>query len=87
MRRPDEENEALHNLEGTMCPLVLHGKPPRSPIREAVVCDLQSLITESHEKIIGHYRQLLASSNSEPDRERYRRSIKEHEKILQQLAS
>jgi hypothetical protein len=45
--------------------------------------DLQKFIIKSHEKIIGHYRQLMETSKSDEERERYRRSMEEHERTLQ----
>jgi hypothetical protein len=44
--------------------------------------DLQKFIIESHEKIIGHYRQLLQSATSDTERERFRRCIEEEERAL-----
>ena len=46
--------------------------------------DLQRFIAESHQKIIGHYRQLLATSKSAEERERIRLLIETHERSLQQ---
>ena len=46
--------------------------------------DLRKFIAESHRKIIEHYRQLLATSKSDEERERIRRLIERHEQSLQQ---
>jgi hypothetical protein len=44
--------------------------------------DLRNFVIEGHEKIIGHYRRLLESSTSEPERERFRRCIEEELEAL-----
>jgi hypothetical protein len=45
--------------------------------------DLRRFIVDSHWKIIAHYRQLLATSTSDEERDRIKRSIEEHEQLLQ----
>jgi hypothetical protein len=45
--------------------------------------DLHHFIIDSHCKIIGHYKLLLATSRSDEERDRFKRMIEEHEQSLQ----
>ncbi len=47
--------------------------------------DLRRLVTDSHHKIIGHYRKLLETSRSDVDRAFYRAAIQRHEQEMQRL--
>ena len=44
--------------------------------------DLHSFIVDSHAKIIAHYRQLLATAQSDEERDDIARSIEKHEQSL-----
>jgi hypothetical protein len=62
---------------------VIDARKDLRPTRRPPMFDLQKLIAESHQKLIGHYRQLLATSKSDEERERIRRLIGTHEQFLQ----
>ena len=47
--------------------------------------ELQELVIDIQQKVVDHYRSLLNSSTSEPERERYRCRIQEHEQELRRL--
>jgi hypothetical protein len=51
------------------------------------VFDSQKFIVESHEKIIGHYQQLLKTAKSEEERESYLRAVAQHEQSLRELVA
>jgi hypothetical protein len=45
--------------------------------------DLQHFIVDSHWKIIAHYRELLATSTSDEERDHIESLIEKHEQSLQ----
>ena len=46
---------------------------------------IRDLLMDGSEKVIGHYRQLLASANTEQERELYRSRIERERRLLDEL--
>ncbi|KIU47603.1 MULTISPECIES: hypothetical protein [Bradyrhizobium] len=46
---------------------------------------IQDLLIRGSEKVIGHYRLLLASAKNEEERELYRSRIEREQRLLDQL--
>ncbi len=46
---------------------------------------IRDLLIDGSEKVIGHYRQLLASANTEKERELYRSRIERERRLLDEL--
>lgn len=49
--------------------------------------DIRGLLICGSEKVIGHYRQLLASARNEQERDLYRNRIAREQRLLDQLRS
>ncbi|MCP3395523.1 hypothetical protein NLM27_43350 [Bradyrhizobium sp. CCGB12] len=47
--------------------------------------DIRDLLIRSNEKVIEHYRRLLASAKTEKERELYRGRIEREQRLLDQL--
>jgi len=47
--------------------------------------DVRNLLISGSEKVIGHYRMLLASARSESERELYRARIAREQRLLDSL--
>ncbi|MVT71055.1 hypothetical protein GPL21_39115 [Bradyrhizobium pachyrhizi] len=47
--------------------------------------DLRDLLIRGSEKVIGHYRLLLASATTEKERELYRGRIEREQRLLDEL--
>jgi len=47
--------------------------------------DVRDLLIRGSEKVIGHYRTLLASAQSEEERELYQSRIEREQRLLDQL--
>lgn len=47
--------------------------------------DLRDLLIRGSEKVIGHYRLLLASAKTEKERELYRSRIEREQRLLNEL--
>ncbi|WP_342732808.1 hypothetical protein [Bradyrhizobium sp. B117] len=47
--------------------------------------DVRTLLIRGSEKVIGHYRLLLAGAKTETERELYRRRIEREEKLISEL--
>lgn len=46
---------------------------------------IRDLLIDGSEKVIGHYRQLLASAKTEKERELYRSRIERERRLLDEL--
>ena len=46
---------------------------------------IRELLIRGSEKVIGHYRLLLASAKNDEERERYRRRIEHEQRLLDEL--
>jgi hypothetical protein len=49
------------------------------------VSGIQDLLIRGSEKVIGHYRRLLASAKNEEERELYRSRIERERRLLDEL--
>jgi hypothetical protein len=49
------------------------------------VSDVRELLIRGSEKVIGHYRLLLASAKTEPERELYGSRIEREQRLLNDL--
>jgi hypothetical protein len=49
------------------------------------VSSIRDLLIDGSEKVIGHYRQLLASAKTEKERELYRSRIERERRLLDEL--
>lgn len=47
--------------------------------------DIHELLVRGSEKVIGHYRLLLASAETESDRQLYRSRIEREQRLLDEL--
>ncbi|UWU77907.1 hypothetical protein N2603_05435 [Bradyrhizobium huanghuaihaiense] len=47
--------------------------------------DVRDLLIRGSEKVIGHYRLLLASAKAESERQLYRRRIEREQRLLDEL--